>query len=130
MIRSTVAKWSTEVLEPKVKEMDQMNKTDQGILKGLFEQGFMGIPIPSQYGGAGMNLMAAVIAIEELAKVDAGISASMDVHTLVTTTIFRNANEEQKQKYLPKLCNEWMGSFCLSESGSGSDAFALKAKAV
>jgi short/branched chain acyl-CoA dehydrogenase len=78
-----------------------------------------------------MNFMCAVLTIEELAKVDPGISVVCDVqNTLINSTLLEWGNEEQKRKYLPLLANDYLGSFCLSEWGSGSDAFALKTKAV
>jgi short/branched chain acyl-CoA dehydrogenase len=75
--------------------------------------------------------MSTIITVEELAKVDPGISVVCDVqNTLVNITLLKWANDEQKKKYFPLLSTKWVGCFCLSEWGSGSDAFAMKTKAV
>lgn len=91
----------------------------------------MGIEIPGKYGGPGMSFTDAVMVVEELAKTDPSVSVVCDVHnTLVNTVVMRYGTEEQKATYLPKLASHWLGSFCLSESSSGSDAFALKTTAT
>ncbi|KJH44713.1 putative butyryl-CoA dehydrogenase [Dictyocaulus viviparus] len=88
---------------------------------------FMGIEVPEAYGGAGSSFFDSVLIIEELAKVDPSVSVFVDVqNTLVIPLILQLGTQEQKKKYLPKACTEWVGAFCLSESGSGSDAFAMK----
>eukprot|EP00026_Physarum_polycephalum_P008614 Phypoly_transcript_08705.p1 GENE.Phypoly_transcript_08705~~Phypoly_transcript_08705.p1 ORF type:complete len:372 (+),score=56.42 Phypoly_transcript_08705:335-1450(+) len=130
MIRSTVHKFSRERIAPKVREMDEKAHMDSGILKECFELGFMGIEIPSEYGGSGLSFTSSVIAIEELAKIDPAVSVMVDVqNTLVNTAIRKWGTEEQKKEFLPRLAKDTLGSFCLSEWGSGSDAFALKTKA-
>jgi short/branched chain acyl-CoA dehydrogenase len=107
-----------------------MRKQDPKIIKGLFEQGFMGIETPEALGGAGMSFTAAILAIEELAKVDPSVSVCADVQNTLVNNMFKfYASEEVKQKYLPKLAQTSVGCFCLSEPGSGSDAFALATRA-
>ncbi|PIO57786.1 acyl-CoA dehydrogenase, middle domain protein, partial [Teladorsagia circumcincta] len=99
---------------------------------------FMGIEVPEKYGGPGSSFFDTVLVVEGLAKVsylpytvikfiiDPAVSVFVDVqNTLIAPLLMQLGTEEQKQKYLPKVCNEWVGSFCLSEPGSGSDAFAL-----
>lgn len=111
--------------------MDEQCKMDPAIVSGLFELGVMGTEIPEQYGGAGSSFFTAILAVEALATVDASVSVLLDVqNTLVINTLLRWANEDQKQRYLPRLATEWVGSYALSEASSGSDAFALKTKAV
>lgn len=91
----------------------------------------MAIEIPEEYGGSGMNFTAGIVAIEELARVDASVAVLVDVHnTLVNTAILKYGTQESKRKWLPRLATSSVGSFCLSEASSGSDAFALKTKAV
>jgi len=108
-----------------------VEKMDPTIVEQLFEQGLMGVEIPEEYGGAGMNFTAAIVAIEELARVDPSVSVMCDVHnTLVNTAIIKYGSEENKRKWLPKLATDTVGSFCLSEPISGSDAFALATKAT
>ncbi|PIO64114.1 putative acyl-CoA dehydrogenase, partial [Teladorsagia circumcincta] len=87
---------------------------------------FMGIEVPEKYGGPGSSFFDTVLVVEGLAKIDPAVSVFVDVqNTLIAPLLMQLGTEEQKQKYLPKVCNEWVGSFCLSEPGSGSDAFAL-----
>jgi len=87
----------------------------------------MGIDIPVEYGGSGMGFTASIIAIEELAKVDAAVSVMVDIHnTLINTAMMRWGTDEQKSKYLPMFATDTLGSFALSEPNAGSDAFALK----
>ena len=103
---------------------------DPGLIKQYFEMGLMGIETPEQYGGAGGSFTMACLAVEELGRVDGSVSVMVDVqNTLVTNAFLKWANEDQKKKYLPKMASEWVGAYALSESGSGSDAFALKLKA-
>jgi short-chain 2-methylacyl-CoA dehydrogenase len=126
----TVSKFANETILPKVREMDENESMDPEIVEQLFEQGLMGIEIPEKYGGAGMNFTAAIVGIEELARVDPSVSVMVDVHnTLVNTAILKYGTEESRKKWLPKLATETVGSFCLSEPASGSDAFALKTRA-
>ncbi|KAJ2894615.1 acyl-CoA dehydrogenase precursor [Zalerion maritima] len=129
-MRETVGKFASDMILPKVRDMDEAETMDKAIVEQLFEQGLMGVEIPEEYGGAGMNFTAAIIGIEELARVDPSVSVLVDVHnTLVNTAVVKYGSTELKKKYLPKLATETVGSFCLSEPISGSDAFALKTKA-
>ncbi|KAJ8085827.1 hypothetical protein AAF712_006988 [Marasmius tenuissimus] len=130
MIRETVQRFSTDVVQPKVREMDENEMMDPEIIKGLFEQGLMGIETSAAHGGSESSFTAAIIAIEELAKVDPSVSVMCDVHnTLVNTVIRKYGTQAQQDKWLPPLATEKLGSFCLSEPASGSDAFALQTKA-
>lgn len=127
----TVQKFANDVILPKVRDMDEAEQMDASIIEQLFEQGLMGVEIPEEYGGAGMNFTAAIVGIEELARVDPSVSVMVDVHnTLVNTAVMRWGSETLKKKYLPKLATNTVGSFCLSEPVSGSDAFALATKAT
>ncbi|KYQ88993.1 acyl-Coenzyme A dehydrogenase [Tieghemostelium lacteum] len=129
-LRDTVQQYSMEKIKPLVKKMDAESYLDKGILKDLFEMGLMGIEIPEKYQGPGLNFMSSVVVIEELAKIDPAISVIVDVqNTLVNNCINRYGTEEQRSKYLPRLAKDMVGSFCLSEQGSGSDAFAMKTRA-
>ncbi|XP_069156870.1 short/branched chain specific acyl-CoA dehydrogenase, mitochondrial isoform X2 [Procambarus clarkii] len=131
MMKETVAKFSSEKVAPLVRKMDAEGNIDESILKGLFDNGFMGIEIQEEYGGCGSTFFVANLVIEELAKVDPSVSATCDVQNTLINSLFRNfATEDQKNKYLPKLSAEYTGSFCLSEAESGSDAFSLKTTAV
>lgn len=126
----SVSKFASERIAPLVRPMDEAEQMDAGLIEQLFEQGLMGIEIPESYGGSGMNFTAAIVGIEELARVDPSVSVMVDVHnTLVNTAILKYGTEESRRKWLPKLATETVGSFCLSEPASGSDAFALRTRA-
>lgn len=130
MMAESVSKFAQETILPKVRVMDEAETMDPALVEQLFEQGLMGIEIPEEYGGAGMNFTAGIVGIEELARVDPSVSVLVDVHnTLVNTAILKYGTAESKQKWLPKLATTTVGSFCLSEPASGSDAFALRTKA-
>lgn len=125
-----VSKFANDFVAPKVREMDEKEEMDPSVVEQCFEQGFMGIEIPEKYGGAGMNFTSAIIGIEELARVDPSVSVMVDVHnTLVNTAVLKWGSNELKEKWLPKLATNTVGSFCLSEPVSGSDAFAMATKA-
>ncbi|CAP31581.2 Protein CBG12633 [Caenorhabditis briggsae] len=129
-IVDTVRRFAVNVIKPLVREMDDKSQMHQSVITGTFENGLMGIEIPEKYGGPGSSFFDAVLVIEELAKIDPSVSVFVDVqNTLVAPLIIQLGSEEQKQKYLPKIVSEAIGSFALSETGSGSDAFALKTTA-
>lgn len=130
MLRDAVKRFATEVIGPKVREMDENEQMDPLIINGLYEQGLMGIETSAEYGGAESSFTSAIIAIEELAKVDPSVSVLCDVHnTLVNTVLRKYGSKEQQDKWLPQLAQSKLGSFCLSEPASGSDAFALQTRA-
>jgi butyryl-CoA dehydrogenase/short/branched chain acyl-CoA dehydrogenase len=90
----------------------------------------MGIEIPEQYGGGGAKFFEAILAVEELSRVDASAGVVVDVqNTLVNNALLRYGNAEQKKRYLPKMAADTVGAYALSEAGSGSDAFALQTRA-
>jgi alkylation response protein AidB-like acyl-CoA dehydrogenase len=127
----SVSKFATDVVLPKAREMDEAEAMDPALVEQLFEQGLMGIEIPEEYGGAGMNFTSAIIAIEELARADPSVSVMVDVHnTLCNTAIMKWGSEHIKRTYLPRLATDTVASFCLSEPVSGSDAFALGTRAT
>lgn len=131
MLREVVSRFAKDVVAPRVREMDEAEKMDPTIIKGLFENGLMGIETSPDHGGSGSSFTSAIIAIEELAKIDPSVSVMCDVHNTLVNTIFRTyATKEQQDKFLPQLAESKIGSFCLSEPASGSDAFALQTRAV
>src|SRR5213076_2039411 len=96
-----------------------------------FELGLMGIEVPEALGGTGASFFTAILAAEELSRVDASVGVFVDVqNTLVNNAFLRWGNQEQKKKYLPQLAAEKVGAYALSEAGSGSDAFAMQTRAV
>jgi alkylation response protein AidB-like acyl-CoA dehydrogenase len=131
LFRKSVRDFAQQTVAPHVLEMDQSQSMKPELITAAFELGVMGIEIPSEYGGAGADISTAVVAIEELAAVDPSLSVCVDVqNTLVNNAVLRWSNDEQKKRYLPRLCSDMLASYCLSEPGSGSDAFALKTRAV
>ncbi|XP_074089530.1 short/branched chain specific acyl-CoA dehydrogenase, mitochondrial isoform X2 [Macrotis lagotis] len=130
MIKNMVKKFAEKHIAPFVVTMDENSQMDKSVIEGLFQQGLMGIEIETKYGGTGASFFSSVLAIEELAKVDASVSVLCDIQNTLINTLFRKCGtEEQKAIYLTKLAKDTIGSFCLSEAQSGSDAFALKTKA-
>lgn len=131
LFRASVREFAEGEVRPKVEQMEHASKLDPDIIKHCFELGLMAIESPEEYGGAGSTIFNAILAIEELARVDASVSVFVDVHnTLVTNAFMRWANDEQKKKYLTQMASGKVGAYALSEAGSGSDAFALKTRAV
>jgi alkylation response protein AidB-like acyl-CoA dehydrogenase len=128
--RAAVREFAEKEILPRRTSMDEKAAMDPELISQLFEMGLMGIETPEDLGGAGSSFMMACLAVEEIARVDGSVSVLCDVqNTLVTNALLRWASDEQKKKYLPRLASEWVGAYALSESGSGSDAFALKLRA-
>ena len=131
LFRASVREFAEGEVLPRVEAMEHAGKLDGDLIEQCFELGLMAIESPEEYGGAGSTIFNAILAIEELARVDASVSVFVDVHnTLVTNAFMRWANDEQKKKYLPQLAEGKVGAYALSEASSGSDAFALKTRAV
>ncbi|KAG1692324.1 hypothetical protein DVH05_025494 [Phytophthora capsici] len=130
MFKDTVAKFAADVVAPQVRAMDTAGEMDHSITRGLFENGLLSVEIPADYGGSEASFLSLCLTIEELSKVDPVVGLLVDLQNTVVNNVFLvHGTEEQKEKYLPRLSTDMIGSFCLSEAGSGSDAFALKTKA-
>ncbi|WP_103664034.1 acyl-CoA dehydrogenase [Gracilimonas amylolytica] len=130
MLKDAAADFAQASIKPLVEEMDEKAKLDPDLVKQFFEMGLMGIDIPEQYSGGGGTFMMSIVAIEQISRVDASAGVFMDVqNTLVNNAFVNFASDHLKEKYLPQLATEKVGAYCLSEAGSGSDAFALKASA-
>src|ERR671913_312489 len=131
MFRASVREFAEGELRPRVEHMDETAKLDPAIIKQCFDLGLMGIETPEEFGGAGSTFFTAILAVEELSRVDASVGVFVDVqNTLVNNAFIRWGNAEQKKKYLPQLAAEKVGAYALSEAGSGSDAFAMQTRAV
>ncbi len=130
MLREAVREFAESKIAPHVHDMDEAAEFSPDIISSFFEMGLMGIEIPERYGGADGTIFMAMLAIEELARVDASAAIYVDVHnTLVNNAILRWGTEEQLDRYCPRLSSDMLGAFALSEPGAGSDAFALATKA-
>lgn len=129
--RSSVREFAEGEVRPRVEQMEHAEKLDPQLIKQCFELGLMAIETPEEYGGAGSTFFNAILAIEELARVDASTAVFVDVqNTLVANAIIRWGNDDQKKKYLTQMAESKVGAYALSEASSGSDAFALKTRAV
>jgi alkylation response protein AidB-like acyl-CoA dehydrogenase len=128
--REVVRDFAENEIKPLVTSMDDKAQMDPQLVKKLFEMGLMAIETPEKWGGAGSSFTMACLAVEEIGRVDGSVSVLMDVqNTLVTNAFLKWGTEAQKEKYLPKMAKDWVGAYALSESSSGSDAFALKLRA-
>ena len=104
LFRSSVREFAEGEVRPRVEKMERDAKLDQSLIKQCFELGLMAIETPEEYGGAGSSFFNAILAIEELARVDASTSVFVDVqNTLVTNALIRWGNDAQKLKYLPQM---------------------------
>src|SRR5262249_21302145 len=131
MFRASVREFAEGEIRPRVEHMDEAAKLDPAIIKQCFGLGLMGIETPEEYGGAGANFFTAILAVEELSRVDASVGVFVDVqNTLVNNAFIRWGTPDQKKKYLTRLASESVGAYALSEPGSGSDAFAMQTRAV
>jgi len=130
MFRDAVMAFANEDVRPRVRAMEAAGKIDRELIDSCFELGLMGITVPEVLGGAGGSLFMVAIAVEEISKVDPSAAIVVDVqNTLVNYPLTRYGSDWQKSHYLARLTEGTMGAYALSESGSGSDAFALATRA-
>ena len=130
LFRDAVAAFADEEVRPLVAEMERNGKVDSSIIAKVFELGLMGIEVDEAHGGAGGSLMMVALAVEELSKVDASAAILVDVqNTLVEYPLRTYGTDAQKAESLSRLTAGTVGSYALSEAGSGSDAFALATRA-
>ena len=131
MMREMVRDFAKAEITPFIEQLEQ-GKFPRRIVGKMAEIGLMGITVPEKYGGSNMDFTSYIIAIHELSKVSAVLGVILSVHTSVgTNPILYFGNEEQKQKYVPKLASgEYLGAFCLTEPQAGSDAASLSTRAI
>lgn len=130
MFQESVREFAIEKIRPLVHQMDRDAKMSPDLISSFFELGIMGVEVPDQWGGAGSTFFSAVLVVEELSHVDASCGVLVDVqNTLVNNALLRWGSDDQKAKYLGMLSTDTVGAYALSEDGSGSDAFALAARA-
>jgi len=132
MIAQMVRDFAEKEIRPNVMKWDESQEFPKEVFRKMGELGIMGVLVPEQYGGAGMGYYEYISVIEEVAKVCGSIGLSVAAHnSLCTNHILEFGNEEQKQKYLPKLASgEWVGAWGLTEANTGSDAMRMKCTAV
>ncbi len=130
MLRDALRHFARSEIEPRVQRMDAQGEIDADLVSMCFGQDLMGIEVPEELGGFGGSFFDSILVVEELARVDPSVAVFVDVqNTLVNNAILRWGTREQKQRLLPRLARETVGAYSLSESGAGSDAFALSCRA-
>ncbi|HEX3987422.1 MAG TPA: acyl-CoA dehydrogenase [Acidobacteriaceae bacterium] len=130
MLRDTVRQFAQQEIAPRVRAMDETQKLDADLLRQMFELGLMAIEAPPEMGGAGASFFSAVLAVEEIARVDPAVAVIVDVqNTLAVNALLRWGTAEQKQMWLPRMAQQTVCAYALSEAGSGSDAFSLTTQA-
>ena len=132
MVRDTIRKFAETELAPKAAELDNTREFPWDTVRKLGELGFLGAPVPEEYGGSGMDSISYLIIGMEVARCCASHATILGAHcSLAVLSVLQYGTEEQKQKYLPKMCSgEWMGAFSLTEPNAGSDASNLETVAV
>ncbi len=131
MVRDSVYEFADHEIRPLVREMDDHAAIPRALIDKLFGLGVMGIEVPEDLGGGGASFFHAVLAVEALSRVDPSIGVLVDVqNTLVVNALLRWGSDDVKRRYLPRLASGTVGAYALSEAGSGSDAFALAARAT
>ena len=131
MLQSSVRRFAAEVVSPKVREMDEAQQFFPGLTKQLAELGLMGIEIPEEFGGSGGSFFESILAVEALSAVDASVGLVVDIqNTLCVNSFLRWGSIAQRNEWLPRLASGMICSYALSEAGSGSDAFAMEARAT
>ena len=132
LLRKMYREFAENEVKPLAAEVDEEERFPEETVKKMAKLGMLGIYFPKEYGGAGSDVLGYVMAVEEMSKVCGTTGVILSAHTsLCAAPIFENGTEEQKQKYLPKLCSgEWLGAFGLTEPGAGTDAQGQQTTAV
>ena len=130
-LRDMVHRWAQERVKPIAAQVDRENVFPADLWREMGDLGLLGITVPEEYGGTGMGYLAHTIAVEEIARASASVSLSYGAHSnLCVNQLKLNGSEDQKRKYLPKLCSgEHVGALAMSEEGAGSDVVGMKLRA-
>ena len=130
LFRDNVRQFAEDSIRPKVREMDEKAVFEHSLIDQFFQLGLMGIEVPEQFGGAGGKFFDAILAVEEVSRIDASAGVIVDVqNTLVNNALLHWTTDDQKKRYLPRMTSNTVGAYALSEAGSGSDAFAMQTRA-
>ena len=131
MLREMIRDFVQEFVEPQAHEYDKKEQFNIGLFRELGDLGLLGITVPEEYGGAGLDAVAATIAHEELSYSDAGFTLAYLAHSMLfVNNLAYNGSEEQKTRILPKVCSgEWIGAMAMSEPDAGTDVLGLSTTA-
>ena len=131
MLREMIRDFVQEFVEPQAHEYDKMEQFNLKLFRELGDLGLLGITVPEEYGGAGLDAIAATIAHEELSYSDAGFALAYLAHSMLfVNNLAYNGSEEQKTRILPKVCSgEWIGAMAMSEPDAGTDVLGLSTTA-
>ncbi len=131
MLRGSVAAFAHDEIAPRAAEIDRVNDFPADLWRKMGDLGVLGITVSDEYGGAGMGYLEHCVALEEISRASASVGLSYGAHSnLCVNQIFRNGNEEQRQRFLPKLVSgEFVGALAMSETGAGSDVVGMRTRA-
>ena len=131
LVRDAARAFVEREIVPRARDNDRAARFDLDLVAGMAAQGWLGAIVPAEYGGAGLDHLTYGLVVEEVGRGDASMRTVVSVQTsLVCSAILAHGTEEQKQRYLPRLCSgEWLGCFALTEPDTGSDAAAQKTRA-
>lgn len=132
LLEQSVREWASTAVAPRIRELDRAHHFDRGLLPQMASLGLLGICVPAQYGGAGMDYLALGVASEELEYVDTSLRVILSVHTgLNSLTLLSWGSEDQKRRYLvPQATGEKIATYGLTEPSAGSDARGIQTTAV
>ena len=131
MLRDAVRDFAQAEIAPRAQEVDQSDQFPMDLWEKFGDLGLLGLTVSEEYGGTNMGYLAHMVAMEELSRASASVALSYGAHSnLCVNQLFRNGNEAQKAKYLPKLISgEHIGALAMSEPGAGSDVVSMKLRA-